>query len=150
MNNRQRMYLDYKRELCAMDGVGLRATEAEYLQDIFVSETRPDLAEWIPIFHGPDEVGFLIVTHGKLLKRGEDYRIEEAYIKPEFRKRGLMTETVRKYLATHPGKYSMQVMVNNPAAARFWFRLIGKRFLPNAILHTPGDEVETIDLMFMI
>lgn len=150
MTEREQMYLDYKRELCAMDGLdGLRAPAEDYLLDVRAATKRPDAVEWVPIIKDDREVGFLIITKGELAKRGEDYRIEEAYVKPEYRERGLMSEAVKKYLKEHPGKYSMQLMANNHNAAMFWFKLIGKRFYGDIVANAPdGGEVESFDLLF--
>lgn len=147
---REQMYIDYKLELCKMDGLdGLRGPVEKYLLDVRMTEKYPDLAEWIAIEYDGSEVGFLIITKGELLKRGEDYRIEESYIKPEYRRKGLMSKAVKEYIAAHPGKYSLQMMLNNINSAKFWLPLIGKMIYGNPMLH-PGDDgdLETIDILF--
>lgn len=153
MNKRERMYLDYKYELCAMDGLdGLRAPEEAYLLDVKATKLRPDLLEWIPIEVFHKEVGFLLIARGEpYAKHGEDYRIQETYVKPEYRKRGLMTSAVKSFFKGHPGRYSLEIMVSNPDAGDFWMNLIGKnRFDNNAILHHDNGVIDMIERFFTI
>lgn len=153
--HRRRMYLDYKYELCAMDGIdGLRADEEDYLNDVHLFLHHPEAFEWIPIMDGDEEVGFMIMTDMKVMASkgkdsifGEDYRIEETYVMPEHRNKGLASKVVKKFFAEHPGKYSMQLMINNLDAADFWFHLIGKKFSGKKVLNA---KAQTMDLMFTI
>lgn len=149
LTNREKMYLAYKRELCKLDGVnGLKAPEEWYIRDADILQNEPD-AEWIPVKYENKEVGFLIIVKGKHLKRGEDYRIEETYVKPKYRRRGLMSKEIKLYLAKHPGKYSMQVMVNNPKALAFWAPIICNKIYGKLGLHNNEDgKIETIDILF--
>lgn len=153
MTKREQMYLDYKYELCAMDGLdGLRSSEEAYLLDVKATKLRPDILQWIPIEVNHREVGFLLIARGEpYAKHGEDYRIQETYVKPECRRQGLMTSAVKGFFRGHPGKYSLEMMVNNPYACEFWHKLIGKdRFSNDVILHQDGERIDMIERFFEI
>lgn len=152
LNNRLKMYMDYKRELCKMDGVdGLRSPEEDYIRGIKSLLDHPEAADWVPIMYNNREVGFLLViTHERLLHNGEDYRIEETYVMPKYRRKGLMSKAVKKYFREHHGRYSMQLMNTNLNATLFWFPIIGKRLEGNMIRHDADDGTFMLEVFFTI
>lgn len=78
---------------------------------------------WRNIFDDDTQemVGFLIIGKMGDEKHPEsDYSIAQAYVKPEYRKRGLMTRAVNEYITKHTGIYSLLVLRNNKKAASFW------------------------------
>ena len=55
-----------------------------------------------------------------------DFFIQESYIKPKFRKQGLMTATVSKFIKEHEGVYCLFILNNNVNAYQFWHNIFPK------------------------
>ena len=113
--NKISMYVDYCIELDKYDPDEetypinqAKQVAKEYLQ-------RDDFV-WTPIYDGIDEVGFLI-TADDLPFFGNGKYICEAYIRPDHRKRGLMTQTVQEMLKKCSIVH-LEVFMANPA---IWF-----------------------------
>lgn len=128
MTDRVKMFLDYKRELCTIDGYDkLVDPEKEYIEDCNFFQNDCD-ADWIAVKKGKKEVGFLVVLHGRFVTSPLDYFIEDTYIKPEYRCQGLMKKTVENYLKKHQGLYGLEIMDKNQLAHKFWRKIVGERW----------------------
>lgn len=125
--SRKDMFLDYKRELCAMDGFDDLADPLwTYLADFDLFTSDED-AEWIPVKYDGKEVGFLIALSGKLVRDNTlDYYLWDTYVKPPYRRLGLMRQTVENYVRNHPGIYGLVMMDVNEVAYKFWGSVMGK------------------------
>lgn len=79
--------------------------------------------EWLDIFSDDGQiVGFLILgKRGRDVPEGADYFIEQAYIRKEYRRKGLMTKALERYVRQgHYGKYALWVLEGNVIAQLFW------------------------------
>lgn len=125
--NRREMFLDYKRELCAMDGFDDLADPLwTYLADFNLFNSHKD-AEWIPIKHDGKEVGFLVALSGELVHNDTlDYYLWDAYVRPQYRRLGLMKQAVDNYVRNHQGVYGLVMMDINEWSHKFWGKVMGE------------------------
>ena len=125
MRKREKMYLDYKTELCKMDGYDDLVDPVEiYLKDVEVAETSDDI-DWVTIKDGSEEVCFIIVLCGSALADDRvDYEIVETYVKPGHRRKRCATYALNQYFIDHPGKYKINIMKTNVAGHEFWGALL--------------------------
>ena len=88
--------------------------------------TDNDRHVWLQFF------GFVIVgSHAPYSHPFSDYSICEAYVLPEYRKRGLMTSVVCSLVEECPGKYSLLVLDHNEYAKNFWSKVFASmRYVP--------------------
>lgn len=70
-------------------------------------------------------VGFAIISAPGSSKcyDGCDYYIAQAYIRPEYRRRGLMTKTMVDIFSKNKGSYCYEVLAGNDGAKAFWDKL---------------------------
>ena len=70
-------------------------------------------------------VGFVIISAPGSSKcyDGCDYHIAQAYIRPEYRRRGLMTKTMVDLFSKNKGSYCYEVLAGNDGAKAFWDKL---------------------------
>lgn len=87
---------------------------------------------WHDILMDDQIIGFVIVgSHAPYSHPFSDYSICEAYVLPEYRKRGLMTSVVRSLVEECPGKYSLLVLDHNEYAKNFWSKVFASmRYVP--------------------
>ena len=74
-------------------------------------------------------VGFVIIGKNYPEKHRDSLRsVSQAYVLPQYRKRGLMTAVMSDYLTRprHKGVYSLLVLEGNRYAAGFWRRFFRK------------------------
>lgn len=126
LSERQALYVAYRHELhdIAEDGFEL---EPEYTSRSFVRSAilNPDVYEWVDVVCNDEIVGFLLICLKPTACIGCDLAIEAAYVKPEFRKQGLMTKAVTEYVTAHPCVWSLIVIRKNVHARKFWLNLFG-------------------------
>lgn len=130
MDNRAEMYLAYKKELSALGGQDISWNEAMAegdLKDIEYAQEE-GLANWLDIRDGK---GFVIIAKGKgyMTKMDCQYYIGDVYLKPEYRRQGIMTKVFKELFAENPGKYGLYIMDNNKVAHSFWSKLVGDRWI---------------------
>ena len=133
MTNRVEMYLEYKRELCALIGGESTITEQDAENDVYYA-THSEDAKWIAVEDNNEEIGFIILGFGRNLMRGAgeptvDYFIQETYIRPEYRRKGIMTKEVEKLLDQHKGIYGLYILSKNKPALAFWHTIIKDRWI---------------------
>ena len=74
-----------------------------------------------PVVSNNIEVGFFIVRNGESAKKlGVDYYIEDVYLFPDYRKRGIMENFAKEFFEKHPGRYGMELIKKNRNATEFW------------------------------
>lgn len=120
---REKLYIEYRRELlCDIEGVD---AEPRWRSRSFVRlvDQNPDIYEWVDIMYGEERVGFLLICLTPTACHGCDLAIEAAYVKPEFRRRGLMTKAVTEYVTAHSCVWSLVVIRKNTYARQFWVNL---------------------------
>ena len=113
--NKVSMYVDYCIELDKYDpyeGI-YPLDQARFVAEEYLN--RPDF-RWTSILDGPREVGFLI-TAVDLPFFGKGLYICEAYVRPDHRRKGLMTDAVTEMLKKHRIVH-LEVFSANPA---IWF-----------------------------
>lgn len=82
--------------------------------------------QWIPILADGEEVGMLIMSTPPNCHPETDFYISQAYVLPEYRRRGLMSAALEEYMASHVGKYGLIILQGNEEAEKFWFRFFEK------------------------
>ena len=103
---------------------------------------------WHDIWMDDQIVGFIIVgVQVPYCHPEADYSICEAYILPEYRKRGLMTAVVRSLVEDDPGRYSLLVLDGNKYAQAFWPKVFASmRYKPCSLsdeyVNPHGDHVQ--------
>lgn len=142
------LYQEYCRELDLYRSIPIVADDSTV--DIWCDDYINDPnCTWRNIFdkESGDLVGFLIIgKNGSEKHPDADYGIAQAYVKPEFRKIGLMTSAVHEYLEKHNGIYSLLVIKNNEYALKFWSKLFaGADYktcnLDERFVNDNGDEL---------
>lgn len=124
MDERIRMYERYCRELDPYDdapGTFQRTAEDVATEYMRAAETDPDF-EWRDIIVDGKLAGFLIicsVSHPRPV-----VRICEAYIRPSYRKRGLMRKAIGEILKTGVDVV-MEIYKRNPAIS-FWQKVMNE------------------------
>lgn len=124
------LYYQYLKELYPKMGLDLDkewAGEEAYVYDLIHS---PELYDWIDIYvnetieaTSTEEmqlVGFLIVGRDEACHPFCDYFIAQAYIKKDFRNKGIMTRILKEYVGRHAGDYCLLIANGNPSAEIFW------------------------------
>lgn len=128
---KHRLYRDYCHELDGFRKAPLMADDAkidEWCEEYIAGRD----STWLNIF-APDGklAGFLIIGKAGNEKHPDAaYGISQAYIAPEYRGQGLMTEAVNGYLKEHKGIYGLLVIKGNTYAYEFWektFKTAGYR-----------------------
>ncbi len=114
---RENLYLEYRKEMDDMQG--LRYNEQLYKADLldFLDERNN---VWVPIVHNNEEIGFICMCAPPCCHPDADWFLREAYIRPEFRRQGLMRKTLLMRLRSHPGRYCLFIMENNTPAQKCW------------------------------
>ncbi len=123
---REQLYLQYIREL----GSYSDSLKKENLSDAeVIAEARNllpkgasgDCTEWIDIEKDGKVVGFLIMSKAPDCHPQTDYFLNQTFVLPEYRKQGLMSSTLKKFIAKHPRKkYSVIILRKNKWARHFW------------------------------
>ena len=87
--------------------------------------------EWIDIFADDDPypVGFVVIANKRCIEHCHpyyDWFICQAYIKPEYRQKGLMTDAIMEFINERKGLYGFDVFKKNEYANKFWKYLFKK------------------------
>lgn len=142
MDDRIKMYLEYKEELGAFTKAVEGITKEDAHNDVFYA-THADDAEWIAVKDGDQEIGFIILGIGRnLMRRAKepmvDYFIQDAYIKPEYRRKGIMSKEVEKMLDGYKGIMGLYILKTNKPALAFWHKIVGDKWME--VDNLDGDE----------
>lgn len=139
---RLKMWSKYVQELDDISGV--RTTPLyEFLEDLEKTVKNPD-TEWIDVRSPLDGVlvGFLIVGTKNNCHPDADYYIQEAYILPGWRRKGIMSSAVGNFVRRHEGVYCLFVLKKNEVAKSFWRKVFSELGYVEALLRDvgAGDE----------
>ena len=74
------------------------------------------------IFDDGKLVGFLIIGQKPDCHPDCDFFICQAYISPEYRNKGLMTNALNEFVNGNKGRYCLDVMFRNHLARAYWFK----------------------------
>lgn len=118
VERRQKLLKNYLNELRDLYNISF-VNEESNSYDAYITAEH---TEWIDIFaDGSDEpIGFLIVGEQENCYPDANYYIEELYIVPEFRNKGLASATVTDFLNNHKGVYCLFIINDNNIAKTFW------------------------------
>lgn len=116
------MYRDYCNELQQYDA---DPTPWDMRQALGCCENymRDKAFEWVDIYQDGVLCGFLVIGYD-LPNHGEGVYICEAYVKPGYRRNGLMSEAVRSKLRSKRGKIYLSIFDKNVYAQEFWGALL--------------------------
>lgn len=124
------LYRHYIKELADFDPALSKYSDWE-IKSWIICYMTDDNSCWLEIKnHSGEDIGFAIIcNHDNIYDchPDADYTIAQAYIKPEYRRRGLMTDCIIAYIHDHPGIYAYDVIKGNTGADRFWKNLFEKK-----------------------
>ena len=135
---RHDLYVEYIRELNTFLTVPITPDEIEY--GFNQQNTSYDIM-WKDIFYEKKRVGFVIFATGDLCHPDTDYFIVNTFVKWQYRRKHLASDTVRQFLAQYPGRYSLDIINRNFVAMQFWehtFRECG--YVPLLLRYIPHNE----------
>lgn len=100
---------------------------------------------WIDIEKDDEPIGFLMIGTGENCHPDADYYIADAYIKPEYRRRGYMSGVLREVIDKHPGIYCLLILNENSIGKIFWYTFFRREgFKPHYLSDVgTGDELCT-------
>lgn len=124
-DEKKQLYLDYCKELAVYYDDPSSAMTEEEAESAFEEYITSEDCSWRNIFAEDGNLaGFLIIgKHGRFCHPDAMRSISEAYIKPEYRGKGLMKAEAGGYLSRHPGVFALLVLKKNRAAKGFWKHL---------------------------
>ena len=129
-NIRFNMFKDYIRELHGIEGLR-EMTDAEILDQYI--KIRSGINEaWADIYQeesprtDADLIGFWVHGINGNCHPDADEFIAEAYIRPEYRREGIMSETISNWIKTYGGKICLFALSKNEVAKKFWLSLFEK------------------------
>ena len=146
-NDKQRLFHDYVKELDTFRKMPDMRSDAQISEccDAYMSSKN---CTWKNIFD-PDTkelVGFVIFGKSGEEKHPDALRsVEEAYLAPASRKKGLVYECLRDYESRHHGVYSLLVIKGNLPAKEYWaktFKKLGYTPVELEPLQFTDDETE--------
>ena len=114
--HRENLYTEYRKEMDDMQQLSYNISE--YAMDLW--DFLEDNNKWIPIVHNGEEVGFICMCQHPCCHPDADWFLREAYVRPEYRRKGLMRQALLKFLKRNPGRYCLFVMENNITAQKCW------------------------------
>ena len=126
---RYNMFRDYLIELQKIEEYKY-IDDAEIL-DNFIKIRHGDVGHWRDVY--PDNanncaahrtkhdiIGFWILGQNRNCNPDADYFIAETYIRPEYRREGIMSDRISDWIKTHGGKFCLFVLSKNEVAKKFW------------------------------
>ena len=124
---RYNMFRDYLLELQETEGltymndaqildnfIKIRSNTTEYWRDVYPDQSRREKQ---------DIIGFWVLGANGNCHPDADYFIAEAYIKPEYRREGIMSDRISDWIKTYGGKFCLFVLSKNEIAKKFWNKL---------------------------
>lgn len=126
---RYNMFRDYLIELQKIEEYDYM-DDAEIL-DNFIKMRCGDVEHWMDVY--PDNanncaahrtkhdiIGFWILGQNGSCHPDADYFIAETYIRPEYRREGIMSDRISDWIKTYGGKFCLFVLSKNEVAKKFW------------------------------
>lgn len=124
---RYHMFRDYLLELQKIEGltymndaqildnfVKIRSGKTGFWKDVYPDQSRQDKY---------DMIGFWVLGAKGNCHPDADYFIAESYIKPEYRREGIMSDRISDWIKTYGGMFCLFVLNNNEIAKKFWNKL---------------------------
>ena len=121
---RYQMFSDYLDELQKM--LGWATVDDEKKHILFERSTKYAHAKWVDIRKGDKILGFFIIGTNENCHPSADYYIQEAYIKPEYRRQGHMSRALDIYIKRYPGIYCLLILNKNEVAHKFWHTMFDR------------------------
>ncbi|MBO4391565.1 MAG: GNAT family N-acetyltransferase [Lachnospiraceae bacterium] len=122
-NDKHRLFADYVNEMNAFAKAPKNEVETRELCEHYISSSE---CTWKNIFSAEtgELVGFLILGKTGAEKHPDaDRSIAEAYMTPDYRKKGLMKATIVDYESRHHCRWSMLVQKDNQDAQDYFAKL---------------------------
>ena len=118
------LYQKYVKELNTFRKTSVQMPENEVRKtcDEYIQASN---SSWHNIYDPESKalVGFLIIGKEFPEKHPDSLRsVAQAYVLPEYRKKGLMTAAMEDYMTRHRGIYSLLILTGNEYAKYFWSR----------------------------
>lgn len=141
--HREQLYLEYKKEIDDIQGV-------PYDTDIYANDLLDFLDgqnEWIPVVYHEEEVGFVCMCAHPCCHPDTEWFLREAYVRPEYRRKGLMQKTILKWLKKHPGRYCLFILDDNDVAQKCWHNVFQRAgYIPMNLRELPELNDITVKL----
>lgn len=137
---REELYKDYLASLTEESGIYFGPDVKTEAMDFYKKSLYN---EWIDLSSDGEIIGFLITGWGEDCHPDCDYFIAQAYVNEKHRKKGIMSEAVKKYIESHPGKYCLLILKGNVHAQDYWdelFKEEGYTQVPLKLL--PGMKLD--------
>ena len=111
------MYCEYLSELRQIQGdLPGQGTFMERFESVWEAEDTV----WHFLYDGKNVAGFVVIGLYPNCHPAADYYIEEAYVTPSFRGRGLMKDFILRHTREHGTVYCMFVLTKNVKASAYW------------------------------
>ena len=121
------LYMDYKHQMQRIDGVD-EVPEQDMV--VWLREMQSDPYVTYRLTYDPDDkavAGFIIVSFPPECDEECDIFIQDLYVRPESRRKGLATEMVKKTFEMYRTTSAcLFVMDRNVTAQKFWDKLFGR------------------------
>lgn len=123
---RLKLWSKYVQELDEISGT--RVMPLYQILENFDKTIKDPDTQWIDICSPSDGsfVGFFVVGTKTNCHPDADYYIQEAYVIPEYRRNGLMSSTVKKFVGSHEGVYCLFIINGNVVAKFFWKKIFSE------------------------
>lgn len=113
-----RLYFEYLSELMAIQGA--LPGQGTFMER-FEAEWEAEDSYWYFLHDGDELVGFVVVGQYPNCHPAADYYIEDVYVHPMYRGKGLVRDFLIQHMKETGGSvYCLFVLVKNTMAARFW------------------------------
>lgn len=121
------LYLEYKRELQALDGNKPSKDEELNFEMDYGGLINMKDAWWFDLTNGSGEIiGFVAISLiGNLEvpyheREHYDYFVQECYVIPRYRRKGVVGKFMTELISAHPGKWGLYILDSNQPAHDFW------------------------------
>lgn len=119
----------------------------EQIRDWLLGELLPSGTRIFPIFADEKEIGFVILgLKGQNCHPLCDAFIIHAYVLPEFRKIGYMSNTLHSIFKEYKGVFCYDVLNRNETGKHFWGSFVKKNNFPVIDLEEVRDDPGDITL----
>lgn len=137
LKERHDLYTEYMYELSKFFTKSVTPEEIEY--GFNQQNNSPDII-WNDIFYEKKRVGFVILGINEMCHPDADYFIVNTFVKQQYRRKHLASDTVTRFLQERPGKYCLDIITRNFTAEQFWENTFHKnRYVPIYLRHIPHN-----------
>ena len=121
---KRELYRQYIRTLDEMVGRTYKQQSADELYEELFEDDCENY--WIDIQYCEQTVGFFTICTPPGCPQEADFFLRDAFISPQYRRKGLMKQAVTQWIKEHPGVYSLIVLNNNTPAYNCWMNIFKK------------------------